>query len=122
MRNQRGITLVALIVTIIVLLILAGVSFALIVGEQGILQRVSKTKEKSELSIAQEQIELWLGEIVTEYYEEKEDGNENLGKLEDYRKKQLNGKLEIPENYFVSTNENGVVMLYQVEGNILLTR
>jgi type II secretory pathway pseudopilin PulG len=39
LKNSQGITLVALIVTIIVLLILAGVSINLVVGENGILNK-----------------------------------------------------------------------------------
>lgn len=41
MRNQKGITLVALVITIIVLLILAGVSISLVVGQNGVLGRAS---------------------------------------------------------------------------------
>ena len=42
MSNKRGITLIALIVTIIVLLILAGVSIAVLTGENGILNRATE--------------------------------------------------------------------------------
>ena len=42
---QKGITLIALVITIIVLLILAGISISMITGEEGIL---SKTKEATE--------------------------------------------------------------------------
>ena len=38
-NNQKGITLVALVITIIVLLILAGVTLAALSGENGILVR-----------------------------------------------------------------------------------
>ena len=37
MRNNKGVTLVALVITIIVLLILAGVSLAMLTGDSGIL-------------------------------------------------------------------------------------
>lgn len=39
LKNQKGVTLVALVITIIVLLILAAVSFTMIVGNNGILNR-----------------------------------------------------------------------------------
>ena len=39
MRSQKGITLVALVVTIIVLLILAGVTIALVMGQDGIFNK-----------------------------------------------------------------------------------
>ena len=41
MKKCRGITLIALVITIIVLLILAGVSLSLIAGENGILKRAT---------------------------------------------------------------------------------
>ena len=37
MKNNKGITLIALVITIIVLLILAGISIAMLTGENGIL-------------------------------------------------------------------------------------
>ena len=47
-KNNKGITLVALIVTIIVLLILAGVSIAMLTGDNGILNQASRVKEETE--------------------------------------------------------------------------
>ena len=47
-KQRKGITLIALVITIIVLLILAGVSIAMITGENGILKRAAEAKEKSE--------------------------------------------------------------------------
>lgn len=44
MRNQKGITLIALVITIIVLLILAGVSIAMLTGDNGILTQTNKAK------------------------------------------------------------------------------
>ena len=44
MRNQRGITLIALVITIIVLLILAGVSIAMLTGNNGILTKSTEAK------------------------------------------------------------------------------
>ena len=45
--NNRGITLIALIVTIIVLLILAGISVSMLTGQNGILNRALEAKEKT---------------------------------------------------------------------------
>ena len=39
--QEKGITLIALVVTIIVLLILAGISIAMLTGQNGILNRAS---------------------------------------------------------------------------------
>lgn len=41
MKNQKGITLIALVITIIVLLILAGVTIAMLTGENGILNKAT---------------------------------------------------------------------------------
>ena len=47
MRNQKGITLIALVITIIVLLILAGVSIAMLTGDNGILTRANDASDDS---------------------------------------------------------------------------
>lgn len=44
LKNSKGITLVALVVTIVVLLILAGVSLSLTVGQNGIISRAKEAK------------------------------------------------------------------------------
>ena len=52
--KERGITLIALVITIIVLLILAGVSIAMVTGDNGILKQASKAKEETEKAKANE--------------------------------------------------------------------
>ena len=47
-NKNKGITLIALVVTIIVLLILAGISISMLTGQNGILNRASEAKEKTE--------------------------------------------------------------------------
>lgn len=56
--KEKGITLIALVITIIVLLILSGVSIAMITGENGILKYADKAKLVTELSQIKEEIEL----------------------------------------------------------------
>lgn len=58
MKNNKGITLVALIVTIIVLIILAGVSVNLALGDNGIITIAIKAKENTELAKVEEETEL----------------------------------------------------------------
>ena len=48
LANKKGITLIALVVTIIVLLILAGISISMLAGENGIITRAAEAKEKTE--------------------------------------------------------------------------
>ena len=47
---QNGITLIALVITIIVLLILAGVSIAMLTGQNGILTQANNAKNETELA------------------------------------------------------------------------
>ena len=49
-EENTGITLIALVVTIIVLLILAGVSISMLTGQNGILNRAAEAKEKTEVA------------------------------------------------------------------------
>ena len=65
-RNKDGITLIALVITIIVLLILAGVSIAMLTGTNGILTQAQKAKMTTELSSYKEQLEVYKTEKLSE--------------------------------------------------------
>ena len=54
-KKQRGITLIALVITIIVLLILAGVSIAMLTGQNGILSQAQNAKNRTEEARGEEQ-------------------------------------------------------------------
>ena len=58
MKNNRGITLIALVVTIIILIILAGVSVNLLFGENGIILKAKESKETHEIAAILEKLEL----------------------------------------------------------------
>ena len=57
-RKEQGITLIALVITIIVLLILAGVSIAMLTGENGILTQAQNAKNKTNEAAKNEQLDL----------------------------------------------------------------
>ena len=57
MKNNKGVTLVALVITIIVLLILAGVSIAMLVGEDGVLNRATNAADKTAAADAKSALE-----------------------------------------------------------------
>ena len=63
-RNTKGITLIALVVTIIVLIILAGVSINLVFGNLGIVTKAKEAKRMQEQAELNEQIA--LGELSNE--------------------------------------------------------
>lgn len=58
MKGNKGITLIALVVTIIVLLILAGVAIAMLRGDNGILNRASEAKYDNIIGSVDEQVKL----------------------------------------------------------------
>ena len=63
-KNNSAITLIALVITIIILLILAGITVAMLMGENGILGRAQTAKEKYET--AQNYEEEQIGKINNE--------------------------------------------------------
>ncbi len=85
MKKNKGITLIALVITIIVLLILAGISIATLTGENGVLTKANTAKEQTEIADTIERARVDILGVQTE--------NES----EDITKAQL---VEILEKYF----------------------
>ena len=57
-KSTKGITLIALVITIVILLILAGVGIAMLTGDNGILTQAQNAKEKTEKASELEGIQL----------------------------------------------------------------
>ena len=66
MRDQKGITLIALVITIIVLLILAGVSIAMLTGSNGVLTRANDAKNDTAEAEVVERINMELNAIYAD--------------------------------------------------------
>ena len=69
-NNERGITLIALVITIIVLLILAGVAISMLSGENGILRKAAEAKTKTAEGQKQEETALASMELETYFQTE----------------------------------------------------
>ena len=94
-KKQTGITLIALVITIIVLLILAGVSIAMLTGNNGILTQAKLAKENTQT--AKEQEEKGLDKINS-YINEKTIKDNYTD---------INGdKATVPEGFTVDEKEN----------------
>ena len=82
LSKQKGITLIALVVTIVVLLILAGTAIAMLTGDSGIMTNAQKAKMSTELAGYKEEVELYKAEKYMENIEFEETsltaGKENL--------------------------------------------
>ena len=63
LNNKKGITLIALVVTVVVLIILAGVSINAVLGDNGIIKQSKLATEETSEKVAREEIK----RIVTEY-------------------------------------------------------
>lgn len=93
--KSRGITLITLVITIIVLLILAGVSVSLIAGENGILKRATNAVDKHRMETSKEAVELVVADFGAEYFEERYDKqNQNLSDVDDYIQVQFGSNRE----------------------------
>lgn len=57
-NKEKGITLIALVITIIVLLILAGVAISTLTGDNGVLTKAVSSREKTDIAETKEQIKL----------------------------------------------------------------
>ena len=77
MKQEKGITLIALVITIIVLLILAGVTIAALTGENGILNQANKAKIKSDIAEVKEQAQLDIANWTAEKLKNGEDTSLN---------------------------------------------
>ncbi|MCI8443764.1 MAG: hypothetical protein HFJ37_01065 [Clostridia bacterium] len=88
-KDKKGVTLITLVITIIVLLLLAGVTMATLAGENGILNQSSKAKTETEIASIKEEIQV---EILKEQ-------KKNRGDIVEDRLK------KILENYGILSNE-----------------
>lgn len=121
---SNGITLISLVISIIVLLILAGVTIAMLTGENGILKRAVTAKNAAETAEVYEQIKLAYAQALIE---------ENVGEnktFEDSLKENLEsiygtGEIELSkdgENYYVKISgqkEYAIDTNGSVEENVL---
>ena len=100
LKEKQGITLIALVITIIVLLILAGVSIAMLTGDNGILSQAQNAKNKTEEAQLKEettigQYESYLNRVVG--------NNATVGEIVTGGNKsyQNNGTAIIPEGFAI---------------------
>ena len=66
LKSKKGITLIALIITIIVLIILAGISIAILGGEDGLIEKTKEAGRKQKIADIKEKIGLELMNAETD--------------------------------------------------------
>lgn len=73
LKKENGVTLVALVITIIVLLILAGVTLAMVMGDSGIFTKANKASKETRISSARDAVRLAVLEVTTDQYSDTGD-------------------------------------------------
>ena len=117
MRNKKGITLIALVITIIVLLILAGVSLSLVMGNEGILEKVTNAVEKSKKATAEERIKIAVaGSFDREGKMNIDDLSENLKNVEKINETDL-PIVKLP----ATVNVDGYTFIIEEKGTVELS-
>lgn len=77
-KNERGITLVALVVTIVVLLILAGVTIMYVMSDNGVFKTASEAGTKSDQAAVEEAVSTALISLYPEIYSATPDEHGNI--------------------------------------------
>ena len=108
-KEIKGITLITLAITIVVLIILAGVSINAVIGDDGIIKKAQNSAELTKESEAKEIINRAIMEFyLTDDYETLEDFLNNkvsTGKI-DKVEKNTDGTLNVWKNGYSVTTEN----------------
>ena len=141
LKQEKGITLIALVVTIVVLLILATVSISMIGGENGLVTQAIEAKEETRASAVEEKRDLWniekennkylqtqektLEDLLNELEEEKLITSEEKNEIEQnghviIGSKDISFSDGIKERTYTITNSNEEIQFYKTikEGDI----
>ena len=114
--NNKGITLISLVITIIVLIILATISIGTLGGENGLIKKSKYAKEQTEISqeidILRVCIALAMGEDLQGNVTEENLRNELDKNVKNY-------KLEAKKNKFKVTYESGRLYIVYANGSII---
>ncbi|MDO5557282.1 MAG: BspA family leucine-rich repeat surface protein, partial [Clostridia bacterium] len=131
--NAKGITLIALIITIVIMLILAGITINLTLGENGIFQRAKLAKGDYELASVKEQLEMDLVaselgdglDVTMEQYLDKIKGVEVQRRLIEgsgtNNEKTIDAVVIIDNKIYNIYEENNKIKVVEEKGNVMMT-
>lgn len=118
LKGNNGITLIALVITIIVLIILAGVSIKIVLGENGLVEKTKYAKEKQTIETIREKLDIVKG---SDYIEQI--GNSSIDtyfetlekeKIEPYT---ITNKLKLTENTGIIEVDNKYSYIVTIQNN-----
>ena len=113
MKNNKGISMIALVVTIIVILILSVVSLNTVFSENGIITRAIQAQEDSEGAIKREKIEIETTEAILKLWIE---GGQNIEKVTDTNPGVLEGSGTENDPWTINSIEDLVAFSNSVNG------
>ena len=123
LENQSGITLIALVITIVILLILAGITIATLTGENGLFVRAKESKEAYIGAEMEEALIMALQDLQAEKLAEatldditQEWAND---KLEEY--KPIVGISTEPSGKTITMEKLGITRTFLIDGNFAVT-
>ena len=111
LKSKNGITLIALVITIIVLLILAGVGIATLTGDNGILGKASKAKIENEKAEIQDMLALSVNTIAIERGQKQDDLKVYYTDRETFVEKGQFDTKSYPINEYNLDAENNIVSI-----------
>lgn len=114
LKKAKGITLIALVITIIVLLILAGVSIATLAGEGGILSKATTAKNETNQAGTREQIQM----AVYGSYDDNGKLNINQLKTELGKIDKIGTITDTDGNFPIKTKLDGYDIIVDNKGNV----
>ncbi len=120
LKGRNGITLIALVITIIVLLILAGVTIASITGENGILSKATNARDNNAKVSAEERVKTEvLGSYGSDGKLSLDDLNNNLKNVDGlkYNEKKISADNKI-ESLPATVNVDGYDVVITEQGNV----
>lgn len=119
MKGNKGITLIALVVTIIVLLILAGVAIAMLTGDNSILKRAQSTQAYSAIGAAKDEVNLAYNAAFAEYMKEKYETTNTTAVASDRFKTLLTEKINKAKDLMDARESSaGKITITQADTNI----
>ena len=149
-QHETGITLIALVITVIIILILAGITISSVFGENGVIKKAQETKIMTELSICKEELEMFklskslensefrgesiiAGETSLVYNTQQEGANENIyDVITSLKDSSVAGKMEIIKGELLINSQDMTeisvaqqleirVNPYKIENGVLLS-